>query len=161
MQLEQLKTRRPWREDRVIVATGQHQITNKNRMADMDTTKLALYVRDDLSFNLAGKKAVLTPGLRADYRKNEPKNLQNYAIAVPNAAKEVRKESDTYFTPSLSLSVEVLPQMSAYATFTRGTRLPTAAERTGTYDSFSYTGTGHGLCRAGQCESAQGNQPGL
>jgi hemoglobin/transferrin/lactoferrin receptor protein len=149
VQLEQLKTRRPWREDRVIVATGQHQVTNKNRMADMDTSKLALYVRDDLSFNLAGKKAVLTPGLRADYRKNEPKNLQTYAIAVPNAAKEVREESDTYFTPSLSLSVEVLPQMNAYATFTRGTRLPTAAERTGTYDSFSYTGTGQGYAVLG------------
>ena len=149
VQLEQLKTRRPWREDRVIVATGQHQVTNKNRMADMDTSKLALYVRDDLSFNLAGKKAVLTPGLRADYRKNEPKNLQNYVIAVPNAAREVRKESDTYFTPSLSLSVEVLPQMNAYATFTRGTRLPTAAERTGTYDSFSYTGAGTGYAVLG------------
>lgn len=149
VQLEQLKTRRPWREDRVIVATGQHQVTNKNRMADMDTSKLALYVRDDLSFNLAGKKAVLTPGLRADYRKNEPKNLQTYAIAVPNAAREVREESDSYFTPSLSLSVEVLPQMSAYATFTRGTRLPTAAERTGTYDSFSYTGTGQGYAVLG------------
>ena len=149
VQLEQLKTRRPWREDRVIVATGQHQITNKNRMADMDTTKLALYVRDDLNFNLAGKQAVLTPGLRADYRKNTPKNLQTYTIAVPNAAKEVRSESDTYFTPSLSLSVEVLPQMNAYATFTRGTRLPTAAERTGTYDSFSYTGTGQGYAVLG------------
>lgn len=149
VQLERLKTRRPWREDRVIVATGQHQVTNKNRMADMDTTKLALYVRDDLSFTLAGKKAVLTPGLRADYRKNEPKNLQSYAIAVPNAAREVRKESDTYFTPSLSLSVEVLAQMNAYATVTRGTRLPTAAERTGTYDSFSYTGTGQGYAVLG------------
>lgn len=149
VQLEQLKTRRPWREDRLIIATGQHQITNKNRMADMDTSKLALYVRDDLSFNLAGKKAVLTPGLRADYRKNEPKNLQSYAIGVPGAAKEVRKESDTYFTPSLSLSVEVLPQMNAYATVTRGTRLPTAAERTGTYDSISYTGTGKGYAVLG------------
>lgn len=149
VQFEQLKTRRPWREDRVIIATGQHQVTNKNRMADMDTTKLALYVRDDLSFDLAGKKAVLTPGLRADYRKNEPKNLQNYVIAVPGAAKEIREESDTYFTPSLSLSVEVLPQINAYATFTRGTRLPTAAERTGTYDSFSYTGTGQGYAVLG------------
>ncbi|WP_426071266.1 TonB-dependent hemoglobin/transferrin/lactoferrin family receptor [Janthinobacterium sp. DSP2-3-3] len=139
VQLEQGKSRRPWVEDRMAVATGAHQITRKNRMADMDSTKLALYVRDDYSFNMAGKKAVLTPGLRADYRKNAPKNLQNYVIAVPNAAKEVRKESDSYFTPSLSLSVEVLPQINAYATFTRGTRLPTPAERTGTYDSFSYT----------------------
>ncbi|MGK5052092.1 TonB-dependent hemoglobin/transferrin/lactoferrin family receptor [Janthinobacterium sp. RB2P8] len=141
VQLEQAKSRRPWMEDRTVIATGAHEITRKNRMADMDSTKLALYVRDDYSFNVAGKKAVLTPGLRADYRKNEPKNLQNYVTAVPNAAKEVRKESDSYFTPSLSLSVEVVPQMNAYATVTRGTRLPTAAERTGTYDSFSYTST--------------------
>ncbi|MDO8071444.1 TonB-dependent hemoglobin/transferrin/lactoferrin family receptor [Janthinobacterium sp. SUN176] len=149
VQLEQVKSRRPWMEDRTLIATGEHQITRKNRMADMDVTKLALYVRDDLSFDLGGKKAVLTPGLRADYRKLEPKNLQNYLIGVPNAAKEVRKESDSYFTPSLSLSVEVLPQMQAYATFTRGTRLPTAIERTGTYDSISYTGTGNGYAVLG------------
>ncbi|WP_426087046.1 TonB-dependent hemoglobin/transferrin/lactoferrin family receptor [Janthinobacterium sp. PSPC1-1] len=165
VQLEQLKTRRPWREDRLIVATGQHQITNKNRMADMDTSKLALYVRDDLSFDLAGKKAVLTPGLRADYRKDAPKNLQRYAIGVPGAAKEVRKQSDTYFTPSLSLSVEVLPQMNAYATVTRGTRLPTAAERTGTYDSISYTGTGRGYAVLGNAnlrkETSQAYELGL
>ncbi|WP_454775094.1 TonB-dependent hemoglobin/transferrin/lactoferrin family receptor [Janthinobacterium tructae] len=165
VQLEQLKTRRPWREDRTVVATGQHQITNKNRMADMDTSKLALYVRDDLSFNLAGKKAVLTPGLRADYRKDAPKNLQSYAIGVPGAAKEIRKQSDTYFTPSLSLSVEVLPQMNAYATVTRGTRLPTAAERTGTYDSISYTGAGTGYAVLGNAnlrkETSQAYELGL
>ena len=165
VQLEQLKTRRPWREDRRIIATGQHQITNKNRMADMDTTRLALYARDDLSFDLAGKKAVLTPGLRADYRKDAPKNLQNYAIGVPGAAKEVRKQSDTYFTPSLSLSVEVVPQMNAYATVTRGTRLPTAAERTGTYDSISYTGTGRGYAVLGNAnlrkETSQAYELGL
>ena len=165
VQLEQLKTRRPWREDRLIIATGQHQITSKNRMADMDTSKLALYVRDDLSFDIAGKKAVLTPGLRADYRKDAPKNLQRYAIGVPGAAKEVRKQSDTYFTPSLSLSVEVLPQMNAYATVTRGTRLPTAAERTGTYDSISYTGTGRGYAVLGNAnlrkETSQAYELGL
>ena len=165
VQLEQLKTRRPWREDRLIIATGQHQITNKNRMADMDTSKLALYVRDDLSFDLAGKKAVLTPGLRADYRKDAPKNLQHYAIGVPGASKEIRKQSDKYFTPSLSLSVEVLPQMNAYATVTRGTRLPTAAERTGTYDSISYTGTGKGYAVLGNAnlrkETSQAYELGL
>ena len=165
VQLEQLKTRRPWREDRRIIATGQHQITSKNRMADMDTSKLAVYVRDDLSFDIAGKKAVLTPGLRADYRKDAPKNLQRYAIGVPGAAKEVRKQSDTYFTPSLSLSVEVVPQMNAYATVTRGTRLPTAAERTGTYDSISYTGTGRGYAVLGNAnlrkETSQAYELGL
>ncbi|MFZ4877591.1 TonB-dependent hemoglobin/transferrin/lactoferrin family receptor [Janthinobacterium sp. Mn2066] len=152
LQLEQTQSRRPWLEDRTVIATGEHQITRKNRMADLDTTKLALYLRDDYTFNLGGKKATLTPGLRGDYRKLEPKNLDNYVIAVPGASKEVRKESESYFTPSLSLSVEVLPQLDAYATATRGTRLPTAAERTGTYDSFSYTGTGNGYAILGNAD---------
>lgn len=149
LQIEQNKARRPWLEDRTVVATGVHQITRKNRMADMDSSKLALYARDDYTFSLGGKKAVLTPGLRVERRTLDPKNLQNYVIAVPAAAKEIRKESDTTVTPSLALSVEVLPQIDAYATFSRGTRLPTAAERTGTYDSFSYTGTGTGYAVLG------------
>ena len=149
LQIEQNKARRPWLEDRTVVATGVHQITRKNRMADMDSGKLALYARDDHSFSLGGKQAVLTPGLRVERRTLDPKNLQNYVIAVPAAAKEIRKESDTTLTPSLALSVEVLPQIDAYATFSRGTRLPTAAERTGTYDSFSYTGTGTGYAVLG------------
>ena len=165
VQLEQTKSRRPWVEDRTIIATGVHQITRKNRMADMDATRLALYVRDDYSFDVGGKKAVLTPGLRADHRELTPKNLQNYAIGVPGAAKEIRKESDTYYTPSLSLSVEVLPQMNAYATVTRGTRLPTAAERTGTYDSISYTGVGQGYAVLGNAnlrkETSQAYELGL
>lgn len=149
LQIEQNKARRPWLEDRMVVATGVHQITRKNRMADIDSIKLALYARDDYTFSLGGKKAILTPGLRVERRTLEPKNLQNYVIAVPAAAKEIRKESDTTATPSLALSVEVLPQIDAYATVSRGTRLPTAAERTGTYDSFSYTGTGTGYAVLG------------
>lgn len=149
LQIEQNKARRPWLEDRTVVATGVHQITRKNRMADIDSSKLALYARDDYTFSLGGRKAVLTPGLRVERRTLDPKNLQNYVIAVPAAAKEIRKESDTTTTPSLALSVEVLPQIDVYATFSRGTRLPTAAERTGTYDSFSYTGTGTGYAVLG------------
>lgn len=149
LQLDQTESRRPWREDRTVIATGVHQITNKNRMADIDATKVALYLRDDYTFDLGGRKAVLTPGLRGDYRKLEPKNLQNYVVAVPNAARELHKESDSYFTPSLALSVDLTQQINAYATFTRGTRLPTAAERTGTYDSFSYTGAGVGYAVLG------------
>ncbi|MDC8756815.1 TonB-dependent hemoglobin/transferrin/lactoferrin family receptor [Janthinobacterium fluminis] len=147
--LEQTETTRPWREDRTVLATGAHQITPKNRMADMDTTRVLLHLRDDFSFDLAGHKATLTPGLRAEYRKMKPKNLDKYAIAVPNAAKEVKEESDTALTPSVGLSVEVAPGLDAYAQYSRGTRLPTAAERTGTYDSFSYTGSVQGYAVLG------------
>ncbi|CDG82944.1 TonB-dependent hemoglobin/transferrin/lactoferrin family receptor [Janthinobacterium agaricidamnosum] len=146
---EQTSTRRPWLEDRTVISTGAHQITMKNRMADMDTTKVAVFVRDELGFGLGGYKATLTPGLRAEYRSLKPKNLDQYLIAVPGAAKEIKEESDTYLTPGLGLSVEVAPNLDLYGQYSRGTRLPTAAERTGTYDSFSYTGAGNGYAVLG------------
>ncbi|MFZ6846224.1 TonB-dependent hemoglobin/transferrin/lactoferrin family receptor [Undibacterium sp. RuTC16W] len=146
---DQTKTRRPWLEDRTVIATGAHQITMKNRMVDMDTNKLSAYLRDDISFDLMGHKATLTPGLRAEVRQLKPKNLANYLIAVPTASKEIQQESESYFTPSVSLAVELTQGMEGYVQYNRGTRLPSAAERTGTYDSFSYTGTGNGYAVLG------------
>jgi hemoglobin/transferrin/lactoferrin receptor protein len=146
---EQQQTRRPWSEDREVVKTGAHQVTLKNRMVDMDTDKYVAYVRDEIGFTLGGKLATLTPGLRAEQRKLTPKNLQNYVVAVPSAAKEIKEETDSFVTPSLNLSVEVATNFNAYAQYSRGTRLPSAAERTGTYDSFSYTGSGNGYAVLG------------
>jgi hemoglobin/transferrin/lactoferrin receptor protein len=146
---EQQESRRPWSEDRVVVKTGAHQVTLKNRMADMDTDKFVAYVRDEIGFSLGGLPSTLTPGLRGEQRKLSPKNLQNYVVAVPSAAKEIKDETDSFFTPSLNLSVELTPKLNAFAQYSRGTRLPTAAERTGTYDSFSYTGAGNGYAVLG------------
>lgn len=142
---ESVDTRRPWREDRMVVATGAHQMTNKDRMADTDTRKLAAFARGEIVLGAL----TVTPGLRWDYRQIEPKNLSAYAIAVPGAAAELRKESDSYATPSLALAYTLRPELTAYAQYSRGTRLPTAAERTGTYDSFSYTGAGNGYAVLG------------
>lgn len=146
---EQQKSRRPWREDRTVLPGGTHQITNKNRMADMDTDKLAAYVRGEFSLVLAGMPALLMPGVRAEHRRLSPGNLQAYIVAVPSAAKELRDESDTAVTPSLSLSVDVSPALNVYGSYSRGARMPTAAERTGTYDSFSYSGAGNGYAVLG------------
>ena len=146
---EQQESRRPWSEDRIVTKTGAHQITIKNRMVDMDTDKLAAYLRGEFGFTLGGRQVTLTPGLRAEQRKLTPKNLAAYVVAVPAAANEIKEETDSFFTPSLNLSVELAPHFNAYAQYTRGTRLPTAAERTGTYDSFSYTGAGNGYAVLG------------
>jgi hemoglobin/transferrin/lactoferrin receptor protein len=148
-QYETVESRRPWTEDRLVVATGAHQYMTKARMADMDTDKYAAYVRGEFGFTLAGHQATLTPGLRAEHRKLTPKNLDKYLVAVPAAAKEIKEETDSFLTPSLNLSVELTPNFNAYAQYSRGTRLPSAAERTGTYDSFSYTGTGTGYAVLG------------
>ncbi|WP_028104869.1 TonB-dependent receptor domain-containing protein [Pseudoduganella violaceinigra] len=147
--VEDQASRRPWREDRTVLASGAHQVTNKNRMADMDTLKLSAFVRGEYVFPLAGLRATVSPGLRAEYRKLEPKNLQNYVIAVPAAAKELKDDSDSFLSPSLGLTVAVTPQVDVYGKYTHGYRMPTAAERTGTYDSFSYTGAGNGYATLG------------
>ncbi|WP_317205689.1 TonB-dependent receptor domain-containing protein [Janthinobacterium sp.] len=147
--LERTESSRPWREDRTGRSSGAHQITQKNRMADMQANKLALYLRDDFSVDLAGHKATLTPGLRAEYRRLKPKNLDGYAIALPNAAREIVEQSDTSWAPSVSLALELRPGLDAYAQYNRGTRLPTPAELSGTYDSFSYTGAGQGYAVLG------------
>jgi hemoglobin/transferrin/lactoferrin receptor protein len=147
--VEDQESRRPWREDRTVLATGAHQVTSKNRMADMDTLKLSAFVRGEYVFPLAGLRATLAPGLRAEYHKLEPKNLQDYVIAVQGAAKEIKDDSDSYLSPSLGLVVAVSTGFDLYGKFTRGYRMPNAAERTGTYDSFSYTGAGNGYATLG------------
>lgn len=146
---EDMESRRPWREVRTVLPGGAQQVTQKNRMADMDTRKLAAYLRGEFGFTLAGRNAIVTPGLRAEHRKLGPKNLESYLIAVPAAARELVEESDTFLTPSLAVSVDLSPGFSAYGQYSRGTRLPTAAERTGTFDSFSYTGAGNGYAVLG------------
>jgi len=138
--VEQVDTSRPWREDRLIVASGAHQVTSKNRMADMESLKFAAFVRAELA--LADWFSA-TPGVRYNWRRLEPNSLENYAIGIPNASRELRKEIDSYATPSLTLSARVAPQLETYLQYSRGTRLPTAAERTGTYDSLSYTAVGN------------------
>ncbi|CUI06744.1 TonB-dependent hemin, ferrichrome receptor [Janthinobacterium sp. CG23_2] len=146
---ERSDTRRPWLEDRTVIASGAHQILTKNRMADMDGDKASAYLRGEFGFALGGYAATLTPGLRGEYRKLTPQNLAGYLSAVPAAAGEIKTESDAYATPSLNLAVVLAPELSVYARLNRGARLPTAAERTGTYDSFSYTGSGVGYAVLG------------
>lgn len=146
---EHSEIRRPWLENRLVVATGVRQVTIKNRMADTDGDKVSAYASDDYTFDLGGHKAVLTPGLRAEFRELKPKNLENYLIAVPAAAGEIKDNKEGDVTPSLSLAVNLTTDLLTYAQYKRGARLPTPAERTGTYDSFSYTGAGNGYATMG------------
>jgi len=142
-------TSRPWLERRLVIATGATQVTSKNRMADMDTDKASAWLRADFGFTLGGLAATFTPGLRTEYRKLTPTSTAGYLVAVPGAAAEIKTESDAYTVPSLKLAVMVAPDTQLYASATRGARLPTAAERTGSYDSFSYTGAGNGYAVLG------------
>lgn len=143
---EEVSTKRPWREDRTVIASGAQQVTLKNRMPDMESRNLSAYARAELALSSAWS---LTPGLRYHYREMKPDSLADYAVALPNAGREIVKETDSYVTPSATLRWQLRPALQAYLQYSRGTRLPTAAERTGTYDSFSYSGAGNGYAVLG------------
>lgn len=146
--LEDLDTERPWVEDRVVLATGAHQVTYKNRMADTSTRTAGVFARADLAVS---ERLTVTPGVRLTWRQLDPKK-DGYLVAVPAAANELRKQDDHYATPSLALDYALGRDLSVYAQYSRGARLPTAAEMTGTYDSFSYTGTGAGYAVIGNAD---------
>jgi len=149
LKLETSSSQRPWREDRLVIATGERQITNKNRMADMDGQTIAAYVNDRIGFDLRGQSSTLTPGVRFERRKLSPQNLKTYIIGVPAAAKEIQEETSHFVTPSLRLELQHTPTLSSFAAFSRNTRPVSAAEKTGTFDSFSYTGAGQGYAILG------------
>lgn len=143
---EDLDTSRPWNEDRTVIATGAHQFTNKDRMADTTTRTFSAYVRADLA---ATGWLTVSPGLRLHYRDLDPKTTAGYLIGVPAAANELQARTDRYATPSLALSAALRPDVNVYFQYSRGTRLPSAADLTGTYDSISYTGAGNGYAVLG------------
>lgn len=153
IKFENSSSARPWREDRSVLATGAHQITSKNRMADMDGRSYTAQLSDEIAFDFAGQPARLTPSLRLFHRSLTPKNLHTYVVGVPSAAKELHEDSTRYLNPGLRLQLthlhSELVALSSYFAFSQNTRPVSAAEKTGTYDSFSYTGAGQGYAILG------------
>jgi hemoglobin/transferrin/lactoferrin receptor protein len=143
---EDVDTSRPWLEDRTVIATGAHQFTAKDRMADTTTRTFMAYVRADLA---ASDWLTVSPGVRLHYRDLDPTATPGYLSGVPGAANELRARTDRYAMPSLALHAAVRPDVNAYVQYSRGTRLPSAADMTGTYDSISYTGAGNGYAVLG------------
>jgi hemoglobin/transferrin/lactoferrin receptor protein len=149
LKLESTNSSRPWSEDRLVQETGAHQITIKNRMADMDGQNLSLYLSDKIKFYFENQKAVFTPSIRYENRQSIPKNLNTYIIGVPAAASEIKKQTNQFLSPSLRLDLQQSPNINSFFSYSKNTRPVSAAEKTGTYDSFSYTGNGQGYAILG------------
>ncbi|WPB55249.1 TonB-dependent receptor [Xylophilus sp. GOD-11R] len=151
--LDQGASSRPWSELRTNAAGNvvAGSTGSKNRMADTDTTRVNAYVRDEYSFDLAGHRATVTPALRAEYWRMKPDDT-GYATSVSGASSELQTDSGAALLPGLSLALEMQPGLDAYLQYNRGLRVPTAAEKTGTYDSFSYTGGSAGYAVLGNAD---------
>jgi len=148
----EVKTNRPWREIRTRLSDGSIAAAGtgtKNRMPSMKTEEFALYVRDQIRFNIGSRRATLTPGLRFESTDVKPTDLSSYIIGVPNAKNEIKPESDDFVTPSFAAEFELSDTLAAFGSYKRGNRIPRPVEKTGTYDSFSYTGSGAGYAIMG------------
>lgn len=146
----QVESSRPWTEvrtrlsDNVITQAG-----TKDRMPEMTTTKFAAYANDEIKFSLGGRRASLTPGLRFESVDSKPGDLSRYVVAVPTVKNEVKRDTESYLTPSLAFTLGLTTNLETYATYKRGVRVPPPVEKYGTYDSFSYTGGASGYAVLG------------
>lgn len=129
---------RPWTEARITNATGNSVSGypySKDRMAQTRTNKLVAYVRDEWHLS---PRATLTPGLRAEYWQTRPGDLSHYLANVGSAASEVSADHTALLAPSLRFAYALTPSYDFFAQYSRGVRVATAAEKTGTYDSSTY-----------------------
>jgi len=146
------KTSRPWNEVRTSISTGAIIPGNtgtKDRMPSMKTEELALTLADQIGFTIGTHRTTLTPALRFDSVDVKPTDLSRYIIGVPNAKNEIKPTSDDFVTPSLAAEFEFTERLAVFGSYKRGNRLPRPVEKTGTYDSFSYTGGGAGYAILG------------
>ncbi|KXU37647.1 hypothetical protein AXK12_01535 [Cephaloticoccus capnophilus] len=148
----EVKTNRPWREIRTNRSTGAvvpAATGTKDRMPSMKTEEFVAHLSDEITFHIGSHRATLTPGLRFDSVDVKPTDLSRYINGVPAARNEIKAESDDFVTPSIAAELELTEKLSAYGSYKRGNRLPRPVEKTGTYDSFSYTGSGNGYAILG------------
>jgi hemoglobin/transferrin/lactoferrin receptor protein len=136
-----LDEKRPWTDTRYSATTGAllaNYPYTKDYMAPTKTTKLVAYVRDEWHLS---SRAILTPGVRAEYWRTQPGDLTNYAANLTSSLADIKSSNTKFWAPSLNFSYALTPSYDFYAQYSHGVRVPTASEKTGVYDSSSYTGT--------------------
>jgi len=139
LSLNVLDEKRPWTDARYSTSTGAllaNYPYTKDYMAQTKTTKLVAYVRDEWHLS---SRATLTPGLRAEYHHAQPGDLSHYAANLSISQDNVSTSNTGFVAPSLNFSYALTPTYDFYAQYSHGVRVPTASEKTGIYDSSTYT----------------------
>lgn len=124
----QINSNRPWQEynpDGSLKAT-------ENRMVKSDSNKYAVYVSDAMTWNVAGQPLTLTPGLRYQFEKINPKNT-TAVLKSAGTQTQVVKVSNDYYAPSLALDYQIASGYYSYLKYNHGARIPTATEMFSTY----------------------------
>lgn len=109
--------------------------TNQADTPKVDSQRIGFYLDDEITLGTSG--FTVTPGLRFDWVKHEPKMTDAYASNASNPTLPGGFE-DTGLSPKVRLGYDVSPQMEVFAQWAMGFRAPTAGEL---YSSFGGPGT--------------------
>ncbi|MBF7688543.1 TonB-dependent hemoglobin/transferrin/lactoferrin family receptor [Acinetobacter rathckeae] len=124
----QMNSDRPWQQ-----YNPDGSVTVQNRMVKSETSKYSLYVSDAMTWDIAGQPFTVTPGLRYQFERFNPKNASQ-VLSSTAKRDQVEKSSNDYYAPSLALDYQIASGYYTYAKYNRGARIATAAEMSGTYD---------------------------
>ncbi|MBT0724942.1 TonB-dependent receptor [Rosenbergiella sp. S61] len=115
--------------------------------ADSQTTTLGGFIEDKINGDWQGHHVAITPGIRATYMKNKPRNLGSLAAGSSVLTEEsvstlYSRQSDTQLLPSLGLEYSLTPQLLTYIRYQRGAQFPEASQLYGSWNlGSSYAGT--------------------
>lgn len=109
--------------------------TNQADTPKVDSNRIGLYLDDEISIGDSGVK--LTPGVRFDWVKHEPKMTQAYDDNASNPTLPAGFE-DAGLSPKLRLAYDLAPKVELFGQWAMGFRAPSAGEL---YSSFGGPGT--------------------
>ncbi|MBP2548816.1 hemoglobin/transferrin/lactoferrin receptor protein [Neorhizobium galegae] len=109
--------------------------TNQADTPKVDSNRIGLYLDDEISIGDSGVK--LTPGVRFDWVKHDPKMTDAFASNASNPALPDGFQ-DSGLSPKVRLAYDLAPQVELYGQWAMGFRAPSAGEL---YSSFGGPGT--------------------
>jgi hemoglobin/transferrin/lactoferrin receptor protein len=110
---------------------------------DATTNRTGAFLQDDISFQLAGKRLTVTPGIRVDDYKVQARDLSDLVSGSQTLAGVQALYGNAYtstiVSPSVGLVYDLTPQFSTYAQYKHGGRAPTAGELFGSWSNGTST----------------------
>ncbi|MDA7415755.1 TonB-dependent hemoglobin/transferrin/lactoferrin family receptor [Xenophilus arseniciresistens] len=106
---------------------------------DTLTVRSGVFVEDTIDFNVGGRRLAVIPGLRVDRVAPEIRNTGSFNNPRISQAQLESMYGDapanTIVSPSLAVTYDVAPRLTAYAQWKRGGRAPTNSEIFGYWNS--------------------------
>lgn len=94
-------------------------------LTDSTLDRYAAYFSDQLNFYPNDKELSITPSVRLEHQKYEPKA----------SGSNIQAKDFSYVAPSLSVAYQIRPDLYSYSKYTRGARVPSPMEMGGSYET--------------------------